>query len=54
MATTLALLVGAHAFALAAVLAMARGDRQLVDDHGRPIEGDWQERVVPARQAVRR
>jgi hypothetical protein len=49
MALTLALIAGAHALALAATLAMARHDHQLVDDAGRPIEGDWHELRIPAR-----
>jgi hypothetical protein len=48
MATTLALLIGAHVLALAGVLAMACRDHQLVDEHGRPLERAWEERLVPA------
>ena len=44
------LLVGAHALALAGVLALARRDHVLVDEAGNPHP--WEERRVPAPGAV--
>jgi hypothetical protein len=49
---TITLLIGAHALALAGVLALARRDHMLVDEAGRPTTHPWEERRVPASEAV--
>lgn len=50
MATALFLLLGFNAAALAGVLALARHDAQLVDEDGRPLDANWEERLIPASQ----
>jgi hypothetical protein len=52
MTTLLLTLAALHLLAFALVLGLARWDRQLVDDAGLPIAGDWREAVVPAELAA--
>jgi hypothetical protein len=48
MTTALILLLAFNTAALAGVLALARHDAQLVDEDGRPLDANWQERLIPA------
>ena len=47
MTTAIVLLVAAHAAALLGVLAAARLDCALVDEHGRIVPDTWHETTIP-------